>query len=449
MFGLMRVKKCGMTAEEKEFRRQSYCGTCKTIGSLYGQKSRFLLNHDTVFLAEILTALSDENVSEREKSYKSFNCLSLPKNDLPKSLQFAATANLILTEFKLADHISDENKRRYKFAQKSFSEEFKTAQTLLNGWNFPLDEVKELLNSQKSRENESNSLEDFSFPTAQTTAIFFREGIKQIARNELENSAFELGFEFGKLIYLIDAFEDYEKDFRKGSFNAFRAAFDLKEERFSAENKRKLSAILFEIESKITSKIYELPLSESQQKLFVSRLSQNLHRKLKTNLPVLKTAKLCTPKKKITFAEKWLNASEKARNLARNHSWQMPLVFVFIFVFALVAPAQSREAKSARECFDLSFNLMFLGAIFGSVLAFPKKLLMENPEELLTKKGRRKKAAQSAADGGGDDEGGWCDWCDCCCDCEDGCDCCCECDSCDCGSCCDGCDCGDCCSCDC
>ena len=64
MFGLMRVKKCGMSEAEKHFRRLHYCGTCKTIGSLYGQKSRLLLNHDTVFLAEILSSLSDENASE-------------------------------------------------------------------------------------------------------------------------------------------------------------------------------------------------------------------------------------------------------------------------------------------------------------------------------------------------------------------------------------------------
>ncbi|MCU0238408.1 MAG: DUF5685 family protein, partial [Pyrinomonadaceae bacterium] len=79
MFGLMRAKTCGMSADEKHFRRLNYCGTCKTIGSLYGQKSRLLLNNDTVFLAEILTSLSDENVESWQKSYQSYNCLNLPK----------------------------------------------------------------------------------------------------------------------------------------------------------------------------------------------------------------------------------------------------------------------------------------------------------------------------------------------------------------------------------
>ena len=104
MFGLMRAQKCGMSADEKHFRRLNYCGTCKTIGSLYSAKSRLLLNHDTVFLAEILSSLSRENTAEWQRSYQSFNCLSLPKDSIPASLAWAAAANVVLTEFKIADH---------------------------------------------------------------------------------------------------------------------------------------------------------------------------------------------------------------------------------------------------------------------------------------------------------------------------------------------------------
>ena len=436
MFGLMKAKKCGMSEDEKHFRRLNYCGTCKTIGSLYGQKSRLLLNHDTVFLAEILSALSGENVADWQKSYQSFNCLNLPKDKMPLPLQFAATTNVILTEFKLADHVADEKKRRYKIAQNAFSKEFQTAESLLTKWNFPLDEVKAVLDSQKSIETGVRSLDESAFPTAQTTAIFFREGVKRIGQAELGNLAFELGFSFGKLVYLLDAFEDYEKDLRSRQFNAFRAAFDLSEEKLTAGTKRKISAILHAIESEIGSKINALPIADNQKTLFISRLAQNLRGKLKTALPVLKTAKVCAAgARKQTFKQRLQNASEKARALAYQYGWQMPLVFLFVFAFAIVAPAQSREAKSARECFDLSFNLMTLGAIFASVLAFPKTVFLQHfPEEPTSEKIKKKTE--------------WCDYCGCdccCCECDDGC-----CDGCDCCSgCCDNCDCGCCdCSCD-
>jgi len=445
MFGLMRAKKCGMTDEEKHFRRLQYCGTCKTIGSLYGQKSRFLLNHDTVFLAEILTALSGEDVQNWQKSYQSFNCLNLPKTDMPLSLQFAATANVILTEFKLADHISDEGKSRYKFAYRTFSKEFLKAEKLLRLWQFPLNEVKALLQTQEKRESEiygenaDDILERLAAPTARTTALFFSEGVNLIGRRELENTAYNIGFTFGKLIYLVDAFEDFERDYRGGQFNAISAAFKLKEGKMTAGAKRKVVFIFHKIENEIVSENQKLPNTRKQKTIFISRLKSNLQKKLKTSLPVVSVKKACVPKARQTFSHRWKRASEKARSLARGFSWQMPLVFLFVFAFALVAPAQTREAKSARECFDLSFNLMFLGAIFGSVLAFPKTIRMENP-------GKRKKQEESG-DAGGDAVEDGCDCCcdGCCCGCDGcGCDGCCDCDCC--SGCCDGCDC---CSCDC
>jgi hypothetical protein len=440
MFGLMRAKKCGMTAEEREVRRLNYCGTCKTIGSLYGQKSRFLLNHDTVFLAEVLSALSGENAAGRGSAYQSYNCLSLPESELPFSLQYAATANVILTEFKLADHVADEGKRRYKIARRAFSGEFRTAGRLLEKWNFPLGEVKAILDSQSARERSEKSLDALAWPTAETTGIFFREGVRRCGAAEIENLAFELGFAFGKLVYLVDAFEDYERDLRAGKFNAFRAAFDLREAKLTPGTKRRISALLRRIESEIAEKIALLPIAENRKTLFISRLSQNLQRKLKTDLPVLKTSKSRAPEPRPIFRQRWQAASAKAGKLARQYRWQMPLVFLFVFVFALVAPAHSREAKSARECFDLSFNLMTLGAIFGSVLTIsPLKMVAINHK-------RKKKKEGGEGGEGGEDSGESCCDCECCCDC-DGCTGCCDgCGDCDCGCCGDGCCCD--CSCD-
>lgn len=304
MFGLMRAKKCGMSNAEKNLRRVNYCGTCKTIGSLYGQKSRLLLNNDTVFLAEFLNALSGENVEDWQSSYQSYNCLNLPKDRMPMALQFAATANLILAKFKLADHITDEGKRRYNFANKAFSNDFQKAETLLKKWNFPLEEVRKTLQAQEDLETESKNLDEFSQPTATATANFFAHGAKMIGREDVQNSAYSIGFNFGKLIYLLDAFEDYEKDFQLQSFNAFRAVFNLKEEKLSAETRRKIAAILHAIELKITAEIYKLPIHDNQKNLFISRLSHNLQRKLRTNLPILKTRKICVVKPKQTFSEK-------------------------------------------------------------------------------------------------------------------------------------------------
>ncbi|MGH9764653.1 MAG: DUF5685 family protein, partial [Blastocatellia bacterium] len=99
MFGLMKTRMCHLEGDAKLRRRLHYCGTCKTIGRMYGQKSRFLLNHDTVFLAELLSTLSgdSERMQSWNSAYQSYNCLSLPRqdDDIPLPLEIAATATLV------------------------------------------------------------------------------------------------------------------------------------------------------------------------------------------------------------------------------------------------------------------------------------------------------------------------------------------------------------------
>lgn len=455
----MRAKKCGMTADEKQFRRLHYCGTCKTMGSLYGQKSRLLLNHDTVFLAEILTSLSDENVDDWQKSYQSYNCMSLPKSQMPVSLQFAAAANIILSEFKIADHIEDSRQKRFKLAHRIFSKEFLKAEKSLKDWDFPLEKVREILQSQSVREAENASLESLAEPTAATTALFFAHGVELIGHGEFKRTASEIGFAFGKLIYLLDALEDFEKDVKTNQFNAIRAAYDLRENKLSPEIRRKVATVLRELENEIITKIYELPITGTRRRIFASRLQSNLQKKLQTELPVL----VCKPKKRLTFAERFERAKIRAKELTTNRSWATFLpIFIFILAFALIAPAQAKEARSARECFDLSFNLMFIGAVLGSGAAALKPIFMQTPEEVLAEEARKKAAQGAQGDDGGiveaigeevTDPENWCDACECCCcDCDNGC--CCSCDNCGCGNCgcggcCDNCDCGGCCDCDC
>src|SRR5262249_57426998 len=123
MFGLMKAKTCSATAEARLRRRMHYCGTCKTIGRLYGQEARLLLNNDTVFLAELLTALSgqDRDLSGWAARYRSYNCMSIPQEEMPVALRLAAAATMVMSEFKIADHLADNQGRRWKLARRVYS----------------------------------------------------------------------------------------------------------------------------------------------------------------------------------------------------------------------------------------------------------------------------------------------------------------------------------------
>src|SRR5689334_7719632 len=109
MFGLMRARTCAVEPEERRRRRLHYCGTCKTAGRLYGQRSRFLLNFDTVFAAELLSALAGEDAMDGwDPAFDARNCLSLPSADAtPPVLRYAAAMTVVLTEVKVADQLAD------------------------------------------------------------------------------------------------------------------------------------------------------------------------------------------------------------------------------------------------------------------------------------------------------------------------------------------------------
>ena len=77
MFGLLQRRTCSTDAATKNDYRLHYCGTCKTMGAMYGQRSRMLLNFDAVFFAELLTNLSAQNTATWHESYQQQNCFAL------------------------------------------------------------------------------------------------------------------------------------------------------------------------------------------------------------------------------------------------------------------------------------------------------------------------------------------------------------------------------------
>jgi hypothetical protein len=448
MFGLMKARTCSQPPEIKRHRRLHYCGTCKTMGRLYGQKSRVLLNHDTVFLAEVLSAVANTNSSldEWHGSYQSYNCLALPDTDdeMPLPLQFAATATLILSEFKIADHITDSKRRRWRAAHRFFSKSFHAASSRLKQWDFPIDELRRCLLTQEAREARADThaaspdatLKDLAEPTAIATAMFLQHGARLVGHAELEPAMYVLGYEFGALIYVLDAFEDYEKDARTANFNALRAAHRISDNRLPVEIRKQVIDYLWSTAAEIEASLNQLPMDASWTKLFASRLRSNLTHKLGARLPVL--GHVCQTKAatKKSLRERWREAVTLSRGLSEKRlvmrkrsrvaQLQSPLVFASVLPVALLFPQWATEASSYRECMSLGLNLMFIGSVAATLVAPLRFATPAGPEvapdaESEANSGKGKKSSKGSGIGA------------CCCcdaDCCDGCDCCCECCSC-------------------
>ena len=197
MFGLM-----------KRAERLAYCGSCKTIGAMYGQRARLLLNHDMVFLGELLVGEPAWGPAHR-----SFNCMSMPKEH-PAGLKYAATAAVVLAHFQIEDQLADSGRTRWKALKRFFSPAYRKAAADFRASGFPLEELTALLGSQTARERRAASFEDVAEPTARATEMVFAHGAPELA---------SIGRRFGYLVYVLDAWEDRVRDTKTRDFNALLA----------------------------------------------------------------------------------------------------------------------------------------------------------------------------------------------------------------------------------
>lgn len=439
MFGLMKPRSCSK-GEKDLHRRLNYCGTCKTMGNLYGQKSRFLLNHDTVFLSELLTVISGkaEELENWGKAYQSYNCFSLPKNkeEMPIELQLSATATVVLTSYKLADHITDSGHSIWLLGQKLFSKSFREASKNLKTWNFPLEEMDSYLLSQSRRESESLKLRELkpyqeildylAEPTAKATALFFQHGAKLVNQPAQENLMHKIGQHFGTIAYLVDAYEDYSKDLHKKEFNALKAAFN-SGETLSIKEKSNISQIIWQLAEEINELLPKLEIQPHWVKYFSQRLKDNLSLKLTGKLPLLN--KVCSTSERITFSLRKQTALSVANNLTANYQNSghffiltklfSPVVYIFTWFVAFLLPTKTSKVKSYKECVSISLHLISLRLIVKSLVSLlsPKNLSLE--VALCKKKEGRDKNKYKNKDKKKKDGN-----CDDCCDCGDCGDCC-------------------------
>ena len=405
MFGLMQFRCSAKSPGNERLWRLHYCGTCKTIGRRYGQRARLFLNHDASFLAELLDSLTAADPEKWSPAYRSWNCMSLPSaQEIPLLLRYTAAVNVLLGEYKIRDHEADSRRPWWTWLRRCFSTPFRKAQKDLAELGFPLEDTARILGRQSELEARPGvTADEAASPTAEVTSLVFRHGALLAALPDRAARFAEMGYRFGRLIYLIDAWEDFARDARTGSFNALRNTPD---------GRKQAVAQIRRDEAAIAATLDELGAPQE----FRLRLRGNVDAALGSQLPILHTCSRHAPQ---TLGARWREAVERTR------TWHAPLAaFALVVVMAFLFPRQARLAKSARECLSLGFNLMALGGVFA---------MMVGPF-------RRKRAK-------------CCN--NCCCRCCRDCECCCEgCEGCECcgDCCCEGCcsSCGECCgACDC
>ncbi|HOO28351.1 MAG TPA: DUF5685 family protein [Lachnospiraceae bacterium] len=213
MFGYVIINKQEMKFKEYEKYRSYYCGLCRSLKEQYGFGGQISLSYDMTFIIMLLTALYEPDTAEGAAK-----CIAHPfeKHKTRRNLftEYAADMNLLLTYEKCLDDWNDERKLLRKGYADSLLHRVKKIKRKYPG---KAEVIRKEL--AEIREIEERNEKDIDLPAEAFGRIMAE--ILAYRPDEWEKDLRETGFYLGKFIYLMDAYEDMEKDEKTGNYNPF------------------------------------------------------------------------------------------------------------------------------------------------------------------------------------------------------------------------------------
>lgn len=230
MFGYILPEKPELKVREYELFRAYYCGVCKSIGKRFGQLPRLTLNYDSTFLAVLLSCLSDKKLDAARE-----NCIAHPvskrmviKNN--EIIDYASDINVVLAYFKMQDDWQDEKSALSKAGMMLLRSAFKKIRKRYESkCSIIQQRLKELSALEKQK---CGSIDMAAEPFAKLMEeITVYEPLCQDERTE--KVLRWMGYNIGRWIYILDAFDDLEKDIKKKNYNPFIYQYHYNNEDFS------------------------------------------------------------------------------------------------------------------------------------------------------------------------------------------------------------------------
>lgn len=213
MFGYVKINKMDLTFREYEYYRGYYCGLCKCLKDNHGEISRLSLNYDITFLILILTAVYTPKSDVIEEG-----CITNPfkkkKKIINEITEYAASMNVLLTYYKLEDNLRDDNSIKDKIAYNIYKNKLKLA---YEKYSEKANTIKQQLDILYNLEKENNTNID---KVSNTFGTLMAE-IFSYKKDQYEADLKKIGFNVGKYIYILDAYEDLDEDFKKNRYNPF------------------------------------------------------------------------------------------------------------------------------------------------------------------------------------------------------------------------------------
>ena len=209
MFGYVVVEKPSLRLREYDYYRATYCGLCHAMGKCTGCASRLTLSYDMTFFALIREMLEGEEVLFVKKRCPRHPIKKIETVEINSQLEYSAYVGGILTAGKIEDNINDEKGAKRAIA--SFLRLFLSKMEREADKNLP--EISYLVEQKLSelKEVETNMVRSIDVP-----ADIFGDMMGSLLSYGLDGDkklvASNIGKRIGRWIYIVDAFDDYDKD---------------------------------------------------------------------------------------------------------------------------------------------------------------------------------------------------------------------------------------------
>ncbi len=241
MFGYVIPDKMNMFMKDYYNYKAYYCGLCKRIGIDCGQLMRISTNYDMVFFDMFCHA-----VMEVSPKYHDEHCILSPKKKTvvkgDELTDKVVDINTLLMYYKLLDDKLDSKKADIaKSLARSLvvSGKYKKAKK-----NFP--ELDNLFASEYERLRDMEKQGTFSIDMlADPFANMLSQSVKSVLGDKCSSDIENMFYYLGKWVYIIDAVDDVEKDFKNKEFNPFFVGYNYQnQDKFFEDKGKELEFLL-------------------------------------------------------------------------------------------------------------------------------------------------------------------------------------------------------------
>lgn len=267
MFGYVMPLKSELKVKHFELFRSYYCGLCLSIKNNYGNIPRLAINYDMTFLAVLLDGLKDDNPIALKKG----SCIAHPLRKRSfvidnSPLDYAAFCNIVLFYFKLLDDVEDDKSFKSKFLSMPFSIYIRKVPKSYENMKIYIKESLKKL-SKLEHKPDNITLDEFSHPFADLTGYIISNYYSNLP---FYDNLYLLGYNLGKWIYLIDAWDDLNNDMKENKFNPINSALNkenLDYESFIKQFNNRIEFTLVSCASNSFQYLNKLPLKKNNELL--------------------------------------------------------------------------------------------------------------------------------------------------------------------------------------